>query len=248
MAILKDTMVSSTTYNSLPHIGEVLDVPKDESESLEILRALLVKHNTPSGVSIRLIHKHYDTEEGEVMAFKRLTVPSYGPIEVMQPVSTTNAFNLKGLHYFVDNDGSLQAYEYTSHSVADLSDYQPFVREFCRTVKKMGLQHKFGIKLRSGLSNISCTEFEFPAQKSTILIPEGLPMLVDESKGRTATEWYADPSYIGAPSCLVHCVNATHAKKPKDSDGCDGEMILGGQRVEPGTPVWHLISVVIGVW
>jgi hypothetical protein len=250
MAILKDTFISAARYNDLPYIHEVSEVPKDQTGDLEALRTLLAKHNVPSGVSVRLIHKHYDAEEGEVMAFKKLSIPSYGPIQVMQPVDAPDSSKLKGFHYLVDDDGSLQAYEYTaSDDVDDLSGHQAFVDEFCRLIVERGLQNKFGLKLKSGRDNAACTEFEFPAERSTIMIPEGMPIPDGEFEVNVITEWHAGDNK-GAPGCTHTCshVSTSCSHKRAGVDGCGGEMILGGQKVERGTPVWQLVHAVTEAW
>ncbi|UPK92441.1 hypothetical protein LCI18_003376 [Fusarium solani-melongenae] len=179
MATIKNIFVSSTTYNSLPAIMEVSHVPENHQKDLEDLRGLLAKHGVPSGVSIRLIHKHYDAADGEVMDFKRLT-------------SALDASGLKGLHYFVDDNGSLWPYGYTTpDEIVDFSGYQPFVREFCGLVME-GLYRKFGLKLRSSEDDISGTEFEFPAERSIAMIPEGLPVPEGAFEINITTEWGAD--------------------------------------------------------
>ncbi|KAI8716984.1 hypothetical protein NCS52_00993400 [Fusarium sp. LHS14.1] len=251
MAAIKNTFVSSATYNALPTILEVSHVPENHQKDLEDLRVLLAKHGVPSGVSIRLIHKHYDAEEGEVMAFKRLTIPSHGQVRVMRPESAPDASKLKGLHYFVDDDGSLQAYEYTTpDGVVDLSGYQPFVREFCGLVMERGLHQKFGLKLGSSKDDISSTEFEFPAERSTVMIPEGLPVPEGAFDVNITTEWGADAENKGAPGCSHTCshVNTSCSHGNKQDSGCGAEMVLGGQIVKPETPVWRFMNAVIEVW
>lgn len=251
MAPIKDTFVSSIAYNSLPNIREVSDVPEEQAKELESLRALLAKHNVPRGISVRLIHKHYDTRVGEVMVFKRLAIPSYGDVQVMQPVAASEASKLKSLHYFVDNDGSLQSYEYTaSDEVVDLSNHQPFVDEFCRFVTERGLGRKFGIKATSEPNDCSFKEFEFPAERSTIMIPEGLPSPVGEFDISITTEWNAAPGNKGAASCCHHFNNSCNHCSHETShvDGCGAEMVLGGQKIDPGTPVWRLVHAITEVW
>ncbi|RYP80489.1 hypothetical protein DL770_006206 [Monosporascus sp. CRB-9-2] len=158
MFLLRDTFLSSTKYNSLPHIIEVSDAPDDHSKDLEDLRAIFANHNVPRGIFVCL--KHFDTEEGEVMTFKRLHVPSYGAIQVMQPSKYPDKSSLQGFHYLIDEDGSFQAFEYTTPDrVGDLSDYQPFLKGFSRVIVERGLQRKLGLKVNSTPDGIACTEF-----------------------------------------------------------------------------------------
>ncbi|KAG9235548.1 hypothetical protein BJ875DRAFT_458765 [Amylocarpus encephaloides] len=61
MASFMHKFMPFSTYNNLPHIRS-----NDHSEGLKDLRKLLAKHNFPRDASIRLIHKHFDTQDGEV--------------------------------------------------------------------------------------------------------------------------------------------------------------------------------------
>ena len=75
MPHLINTVVPCTTYNSLPHISEVASAPDHHSQDLHDLQHLRQEHCVPDTVCIRLIHKHYDTQEGEVMMFDKISVP-----------------------------------------------------------------------------------------------------------------------------------------------------------------------------
>lgn len=77
MATLHNTLVSSFIYNALPLISEVDAAVDSQSRDFEDLRALLQKHNVPKSVSIRLLHKHFDTKDGEVMVFENVPVPDH---------------------------------------------------------------------------------------------------------------------------------------------------------------------------
>ena len=61
-------------------VHDVANVPSNHSEDLEDLRMLLVKHSVPKNVCIRLIHKHFDTYEREVMVFDKITLPAHGTV------------------------------------------------------------------------------------------------------------------------------------------------------------------------
>jgi hypothetical protein len=75
MTSIIDTFVPSSTYNTLPSISQVAGAPEDHSQDLQDLRELLKKHNVSKDVSIRLIHKHFDTTKGEVMVFDQSCNP-----------------------------------------------------------------------------------------------------------------------------------------------------------------------------
>jgi hypothetical protein len=127
-------------------------------------------------VSLRLIHKYFDAVDSEVMAFKQVEAQPSGKVLVMRPVGSPDASRLRGVNYFVDKDGSLQAYEYTESEVVDMPKYAASMAEFCVLVVKWGLQHKLGLKLKSDWEIISWAKFEIPSERSTLIIPKGLPV------------------------------------------------------------------------
>lgn len=96
-----------------------------------------------------MIHKHFDIKDGEAMMIKTLDIPKHGSVSVLRPLEiAATPSQLHGVHYFVNADGLLQAYEYSPlAAVPDMSNFGPFLVEFCRTVIERGLQHKLGLKL-----------------------------------------------------------------------------------------------------
>lgn len=82
------------------------------------------------------------------MIFEDVAVLEYESVKVMHPVKLLIKSSLYGTHFFVDQQGLLQAYEYSRLLAPDLSDYQPFLRDFCRIVVERGLQMKYGLKLQ----------------------------------------------------------------------------------------------------
>ncbi|KAK2036893.1 hypothetical protein LZ31DRAFT_613710 [Colletotrichum somersetense] len=85
-ATLVDTFVPFSTYNTLPLISQVAEAPTDHLQDLQDLRELLNKHNVPKGVSVRLIHNHFDTTEGEVIIFDKIPVQRHGAVQIMRPI------------------------------------------------------------------------------------------------------------------------------------------------------------------
>jgi hypothetical protein len=211
MSYLKDTIVPNRVYNTLPLIEDNKDVPKNYAADLEVLRKLLVKHKVPDSINVRLIHRHYDAKEGEVMIFRNVKVPD-GNIQVMQPVVAKNCANLHPVQYFVDKDQHLQAYEYTTDETpaVNLQEFQPFLKEFCRTASERGLERKFGLKIQdeSAADLKDWSEYEYPSKRSTIIIPKGLPTPDDNSSGFSVnTEWSSESGskQKGGGRCHSHC-------------------------------------------
>ncbi len=110
----------------LPLINEVAAAPDTLSRDLEDLRELLHKHNVPKGVGIRLLHKHCDTKDGEVMVFQNVPVPDHGYVKIMKPVVPRGNHHLQGIHFFVNDDAMFQAYEYGIGNVPDMGDFHDF--------------------------------------------------------------------------------------------------------------------------
>ncbi|CEF73937.1 hypothetical protein FGSG_01752 [Fusarium graminearum PH-1] len=249
--MLKDTIVAPAVYNSLPHISDVSEAPKTHASDLIELRALLFKHDVPASVSVRLIHKHFNVVEGEVMAFKQVSAPPFGDVVVMRPEHAIQDLPLHGLNYFVDSDGMLQAYEYTTDETMNMVPYSSFLAEFCSLVVQKGLQLKFGLKLSAKEDSTTATEFEYPHSRSTIIIPQGLPEPESLGDKGVTTEWKGMPS--GDPKkafCLIHIQTCNQHCKGHQSGGEDkkGEWYLGGQTLVPGTEIYKLVGAVIEAW
>ena len=53
----------------------------------------------------------------------------------------------------MDDAGDLQAFEYTTiEGGVDLAAYPAFVAEFCAALVQRGMQHKFGLAIKSGVA------------------------------------------------------------------------------------------------
>ncbi|KAK9436813.1 hypothetical protein VB005_11628 [Metarhizium brunneum] len=262
MASLIDTFVPSTTYNTLPLISQVAGAPTDHSQDLQDLRELLSKHNVPKGVSVRLIHKHFDTTEGEVMVFDKIPVPGHGVVQIMKPIVPPNSNKFRGIHYFVDANATLQAYEYGNYEVPDMSGFESFLAEFCSLVSERGLQRKFGLKLQreDDTDQTGWTEYELHAKRGTIMFPDGMPMPDGESDYSVTTEWKA--IFNELPRTCKHtttcrhgrttCKHCKHCNSHPDESvvnyGNETGFCLGGQKILPGTPVHDIVDRIIAAF
>lgn len=255
MSSIVDTFVASSTYNSLPLISQVAEAPEQNAQDLEDLRDLLKKHNVPEGVSIRLIHKHFDTAEGEIMVFDKIPISGHGIAQIMKPIIPSGTSNLRGVHFFVDHDGLLQAYEYANYDVPDMRGFEPFLADFCQLVSQRGLQRKFGLKLQleSETEKTGWTEYEMHAKRGTIMFSGGMPMPDGESDFSVTTEWKAILHELprnckhtttcahGSTKCK-HCRHCTRHDAVTD-DGMD--YCVGGNKVLPGTPVYDIVQHIV---
>ena len=262
MASLIDSFVPSSTYNTLPSISQVAEAPKDHSQDLQDLRELLKKHKVPKGVSVRLIHKHFDTNAGEVMVFDKIAVPEHGFVQIMKPVVPLNSSQLQGIHYLVSENASLQAYEYGKCEVPDLSGFESFLAEFCSLVSDRGLQRKFGLKLQhdDDTEQTGWTEYELHAKRGTIMFPDGMPMPDGDSEYSVTTEWKA--IFNELPRTCKHNTTCRHGQSTcKHCKHCNSHatasfanyddeigFCLGGQRVLPGTPVHDIVHRIVATF
>ncbi|KAH7348141.1 hypothetical protein BKA66DRAFT_516750 [Pyrenochaeta sp. MPI-SDFR-AT-0127] len=247
MMIVKNTFVPVAVYNGLPHITEVVGVPEMDAANLADL------------LSIRLIHKHFDINDGEVMAFKEVTAKPFGNVLVMRPVASAAISRFEGLNYFVNDGGELQAYEYINSDTLNLAEFPEFLAEFCALVVERGLQRKLRLKTKSGCDVPSWSEFEYPCHRSTMIILKGMPVPEGDSGFTVATEWGAPaldastmPDGENSPmmSCFSHCVSHCNGHcTAHDSEIIDGGMwYLGGKKLEAGAPVYNLMAAVVEVW
>lgn len=270
MAALINSFVIPSVYNSLPHINAVSKAPIENSNDLEILRALLVKYDVPKDFSIRLIHKHYDALEGEVMVFDRLELPAHGTVQMMRPVAPSGDSGLHGIHYFVNKQGDLQAYEYANCGVPDVSRLGAFFTEFCRTVNERNLQNKFGLKIKTvdELDQTGWTEYELHGKRTTVMFPDGMPQpQVDafeevghEGSGYTVTtEWLGfGENKRGQTNCkhktqcshgskkCTHCKHcSSHNIRSEGDTHNEKDLCIDGHVVQPGIPVHEILRTVV---
>ncbi|KAG6049275.1 hypothetical protein E4U39_006262 [Claviceps sp. Clav50 group G5] len=262
MASLINTLVPSSTYNSLPLISQVAEAPKDYSKDLEVLRELLKKHGIPQGVSVRLIHKHFDTLEGEVMVFDKVSVPDHGFVQIMKPIIPSKNNQLRGIHYFVDENACLQAYEYGNYEVPDMYGFEAFLAEFCSLVSQRGLQRIFGLKIQHEdvTEQTGWTEYELHAKRGTIMFPDGMPMPDGDGDYSVTTEWkailnqlprtckHSTTCWHGQSTCK-HCKHCNrHPDQTAFNDINETGICLGGQKILPGTPVHDIVGQVIAAF
>ncbi|KFY37212.1 hypothetical protein V495_07295 [Pseudogymnoascus sp. VKM F-4514 (FW-929)] len=255
MALIKKDFVSAHTYNSLPTIKEAANVPREYAEDLGYLQRLLAKHDVPASVGIRLIHRHYEIAEGEAMVFRNIELPAHGTVEVMR-ATPIEAAQLYGKNFFVGFAARLQAYEYTSETTVDLSEYKTFIAEFVEIVVRRKLQHKFGLKINHRSEAEVKTdrkEFEFPEEKCTITMPITFPLPEATHKIEIDTDWGA----LDNNNKRQRGKTKTQSTRTKCSHGdedwgeeCTQEdgIMFDGRVVQLGTPFHGLLNNLMEVW
>lgn len=183
------------------------------------------------------------------MIFEDITIPEFGSVKVMHQVKLPIKSSLHGTHFFVDQQGSLQAYEYSCLPMSDLSDYQPFLHDFCQIVVERRLQIKYGLKLQYQPNKTEWMEFEFQSKRSTVMIPDGWPRPEGNLAFQVITEWSGDSQSMEPLSFeYSHTVQScSHMRKYDSGRDEDLKYYLGPQKIEPGTPVWAILSAVTEV-
>lgn len=257
MALIQKGFVSAHTYNSLPTIQEAANFPQEHAADLGDLQQLLAKHDVPESVTIRLIHRHYDIADGEAMVFRDIALPAHGTVEVMRATSIVSA-QLYGKNFFVGSTAQLQAYEYTTDSTIDISEYGTFVAEFVKILVERKLQRKFGLKIKH-LSTIEAKgdlkEFEFPEEQCTITIPVTLPLPEATHNFEVDTDWGAidvehQRQRDGPKPTRTSCTHADRSIPRGCQQECTKEngIMFGGRIVRLGTPFYRLLNNLMEVW
>jgi hypothetical protein len=255
MSGLKENFISPTAYNSLPTIQEVADVPSIYNKDRDDLRDLLQKHQVPDVVCVRLIHKHFDIVDGEIMVLREVQVQSQGTIQIMGPMNPQKSPKLRGLNYIVDDDGQFQSYEYTTSEGPDMENYGAFLKEFRQIIIERGLQTKWGLKIGVPQDKMGWIEFEFPEKRSTLAIPPGVELPSLENELSVTTDWRSDAGPIMRCSHCNHCTHCKHwpydglDDKHRFGKCCDdldeNELCFAGVKVKSGSPIHDIISAAI---
>lgn len=247
MPLLRENIILPAEYNALSPITEASRVLDDHSHDLKVLRSLLVKHKVPNYVCIRLIHKHFDVNAGEVMLLKDLEIAERGRLSVLRPTQAATAPALHGIHFLVDDDGQLQPYEYSTLLSPDTSVLEPFFAEFCDVVLKRGLQQKLGLKIDrpSKTDKVGWTEYEFAEDRSTMMIPEGWPAPEGEYEVNVQTEFHVNTGDDDegcshtTTNCKHQCTHPT--RNPND-------LFVDGRKIDPNSPFLEVYRAVVQAW
>ncbi|OBT47643.1 hypothetical protein VE00_02915 [Pseudogymnoascus sp. WSF 3629] len=260
--LLKDDFLPISAYNSLPNIRDVSDVHETNSEDLTHLQSLLDKHDLSAKVSLKLVHIHFPLHEGEIMAFNNINVDPHGPIPVLGPIKPAESTSkFYGSHYLVDSSGQLQAWEYMTAPGPDMSQYASFISEFCQAIIQRGLQHKFGLSLKSSVEE---GEFEYPQKRATFIVPDTISLPDLENSFITTTEWPREcfkPALSGVS--YQHWYHCSHPPKKQfeklelgaepdygfvEGISCQDGLFLAGVKLDPGSPFHDVVAAItVGV-
>jgi hypothetical protein len=210
MSRITETAISAASYNSLPLIEEMAKIPETDRKNLDDLRSLLRKHNVPDVVCVRLIHKHFDALDSEIMVLRTIPAPPHGVIQIMGPAKTQTLDGLRGLNYRVNDSGQFEPYEYTTSAGTDLSSHASFLEEFAQIVKERGLQNTWGLKIGLEEDKGGWTEFEYPDKRSTMCVPQGISLPPVEFSFTVTTDWYGGGKPVSRCWHCGHCGHCDH--------------------------------------
>ncbi|GLA35233.1 hypothetical protein AnigIFM63309_010636 [Aspergillus niger] len=175
MSLLKDILISPEEYNRLPYILDNADLESSNGQDIKDIISLFRKHKLPQAFKPKLVHKHYDIGDDEVMVSREIPVPTHGVVSIMGPMISQRAPTLRGLHYFVDGNGDLQAYEYTIGPAPDICRYDDFFKEFSDFIVERNLQNKLGLVIGDERNDKRIwREIEVPDKRGTIMIPDNV--------------------------------------------------------------------------
>jgi hypothetical protein len=182
-------------YNTLPTIAKVTGVAQNLHKEIAHLRAVIQRQDLQDTCSVRLIHKHFDLVEGEIMVFGAVPVAGLPGIMVMTPAKPDALPIIKGLHYYVGESGQLEPYKYTGSDAAlDISKYPHFLEEFAALLVDRGVQGNLGLAVALKGKREAFQELEARERRSTLLIPAYVEMPPGYSEARTPviTDWPAE--------------------------------------------------------
>ncbi|KAL2070712.1 hypothetical protein VTL71DRAFT_13738 [Oculimacula yallundae] len=244
MVLPTTQFIPASVYNGLPFINDVKDHPDEYKNDLKELKDLLAKFKMPDTICIKLIHIHFELLDGEVMAFRNVSVPPHGDIETLGPHQLVPDIKLYGCHHFVNESGELQAFEYMPTEGPDMTLHAAFVSEFCAMVTAKGLQKTFGLSLRPDEQEQSgWTELEFPQKRMTFNVPSEID-LPDVPWGYVVTTKWA--GIVDIPTNHGHHTHHAHMRRIRgEGTPDDDDQYLGATRLEIGTPFQQIYSSVI---
>ncbi|KAF1821342.1 uncharacterized protein K489DRAFT_381336 [Dissoconium aciculare CBS 342.82] len=254
MGLLKLAFPPASLYNSIPFIHDMESVVKAHADDLVKLRALLVKHDMPTSVCVKLLHIHFHLRHQEIIVTQELDASPHVKIPFLEPMSLNVAGKVYGCSYVVDHQGDLQVFEFTRVAGGpDFTAYPAFVAEFCGLVMQLGVQDKFGLAINSGVAEDGAwMELDYPEKRATFLLPENIAVPRSEHlEMRVTTTKFPRPDITDLRSKQHAHVEHSWSKR-RATDGeeiLDGVTTKGGLRLtgmalEHGTPFHQVVSAI----
>ncbi|KAJ4321989.1 hypothetical protein N0V84_005036 [Fusarium piperis] len=219
------------------------------ADELDHLRYLLDKYALPASVCIKLIHIHFYLSKGEILAVREFSAPPHGHIPFLAPMTPDATTKVYGCHYLVDAAGDLQTFEYTTaEGGVDLAAYPEFVAEFCKAVVQRGMQHTFGLVIKSGAAEDgSWLELDYPGKRATFLLPGYVSLPQSDRLVQRKTK-AVFPSPKNEKESVTHArTEHTHGSDYGEDPMPDGVstkngLFLTGVPLDPGSDFYTVVS------
>ncbi|KAI1810636.1 hypothetical protein GGS20DRAFT_164104 [Poronia punctata] len=171
-------------------------------ESFQTLFDILLSHGVHRLFVIHVIHELPKLAEGQSIIHGTVTSnDSYGGFYIARPDDPSQ---LRGYKFKASPDGTMNAYEYTTHPVADISDYESFAEAFSNAAFELGVQGLFGLTaIREALDGIRQPSTIGTITDSSRMYREAL----DVAKGTNQT---ANDVVLKAPVKTTESSQVTH--------------------------------------
>lgn len=155
-SILTSRVFTSFEYNNLPGVHHVSD--KFDTELLEEIGAIFIKHNVQEVFSLHRLHTHRKIEKGAIMLQTKIAGTSHYLVKAVHPETLNKTYS--PLNCIVLADGTLQAYSYSYDDINVRNKYESFLKEFSEYILKNRLERTFSLTINRGDINIKYAEFE----------------------------------------------------------------------------------------
>jgi len=192
-------MIPIEDYNNLPTVGEAHISAEGLTSVKQRLIDIVTRHGLADKFGIRLIHKHFDMNDGEVPVFRDIDVQGVCTAIFMGPVRDNNLGPVFGKNFLLDREGAVVPFEYTTSPCEAPSEYPGFVEEVAHELLMSNAAKHLGLCIHPKGSE-EYTEFELPELRSTVMIPERL-MPTDYGDAPLVTNWAAEIFPAPVDSC-----------------------------------------------
>ncbi|RYP83384.1 hypothetical protein DL770_005404 [Monosporascus sp. CRB-9-2] len=196
-------------------------------DDLDYLKSLLDKHDIPASACIKLIHIHFHLNEGEILAFREFSAPPHGQIPFLGPMTPDTATQWRR------GPGGVPGVR----------------RRICAAVVQRGLQHKFGLTIKSGAAEHgSWIELDYPEKRATFLLPGHVPLPQSDLvvQKTTKTQFYSPKNERSGTSHshTEHYHPAGNHEPVVEGVTTKDGLFLTGIPLDPGSVFYSVVSAI----
>jgi len=194
-------MISTEAYNNLPTPREADSAAEGLNAVKKRLLDIVTRHGLADKFGIRLIHKHFNMNDGEVPVFRDIDVQGICTAIFMGPVRDNSLGPVFGQNFLLDSDGAIVPFEYTTSPCEAPSEYPGFVEELAHELLVSNAAKVLGLCTHPRRSE-PYTEFELPSLRSTVMIPTRL--MPADGDVSIFTNWAAETFPAPVDACNSH--------------------------------------------